>query len=233
VPIKPRKLSDDFVVPNRYPLFVDAYIALRKGQFDESVRAFSELASYYDIETTKEWGFALPYFALAAAQSGDKLELEKYLEGTFFPNEWGTYLAKAVFNGLHGKHDEARRWLNAALQERPATEYWPLTTDYEYAEICTWLFDVTHDASYRQQALDWARSRRKVEPTSAWSHALVARLSDDDAERIEALAMAIYLDPQSAWAQQAPASLRSGADAWLKQHPPFKLEKREESVRTL
>ncbi len=231
---KTPRYADNFVVPNRYALFAKAYLALRKDQFAESARAFEELASFYDIESMKEWGFALPYFALAVAQSGDKIELEKYLDSDDSrPEEWGNYLAKAVFKGLRGEHEKALKWLDMALHGRPKPDYWPLTTAYEYADVCTTLFEKTHDERYRQKALDWARVRAKIQPTEAWAHALIARLGEDQSERVSEMAMAQYLDPQSAWAKQAPAALHDSAAAWLKAHPPFKMEKHEDSSRAL
>ena len=233
-PFKPRKVPDEFVVPNRYSLYAKAYLALRKGEFEASANAFNDLASFYEIETMDEWGFALPYFALASAQSNDKLHLERYLDNAVpKPEEWGVYLAKAVFKGVHGQHDDSLKWLDKAFHSRPPTGYWPLTTAYEYAEICTSLFDITHEDRYRQKALDWAQARRKIDPTDAWAHALVARLSTNESERIEALAMSQYLDPQSAWAQQVPANLHTRASVWLKQHPPFQIQMRDQSARSL
>jgi hypothetical protein len=211
-------------VPNRYALLALAYAALRTRHFDESVSAFDQLAAIYDIEKSNDWGFALPYFAFAAAQSGDALGLEKYLNSRDdVHDQWGPLLAKAVFAALHDRRDESDKLLDTALRERPATGLWPITTAYQYAETCAWLFDLTHDERYRQRALAWARAYSRIEPVYAWPHALIAHLAADHNEAREALALALHLDPQSAWAKQTPHALQDEAMAWLKKNEPFKL----------
>ncbi|MDR3385591.1 MAG: hypothetical protein P4L92_00955 [Rudaea sp.] len=224
-------VAADFVVPNRYALFAEAYFALRQERFEDSVNAFDRLAAYYDIETNDEWGFVLPYFALAAARSGDKLALETYLDSKLAqPNQWGVHLAKAVFEAEHGHKEAALTLLDTAFRERPATGNWPVSTSYQYAEICAGLFDLTKDDAYRQRALEWARAHRKIEPTHAWAHALVARLSSDEPERVEALAVALYLDPRSEWASQVPKKIHDQATEWLKKHPPFELRQSDNAT---
>ena len=209
--------------PSRYALFARAYTALRNDRYDEAAKEFDLLATYYNIESTHEWGFVLPYFARAASQSGDTVELEKFLDSKQAANEWGTHLAKAVFEAMHAHHDEALKLLQTSFTERPATGRWPVTTSYEYAETCVWLFEQTKDARYRQRALDWARAHAQIEPTHAWAYALIARFGNDEKERTQALAKALYLDQQSFWASQAPKELQASALAISKEQKFFRL----------
>jgi hypothetical protein len=224
-------VSKDSVVPNRYPLLAEAWVALSQKHYDAAVQAFDRLAGYYDIESAGDWSFVLPYFALAAAQSGDALGLEKHLDANAEHRDdaWGPEFGKAVFEAAHGHADEASRRLDTVFRSRPASGGWPVSTAYEYADICVRLFDLTHDDRYRERALAWAREYRKTEPTHAWAHALVAWLGTDDPERIEAMATAVYLDPQSEWAKQAPDAVRAKAAAWAKAHALFRLEMRQPS----
>lgn len=217
-------LAPNEVVPNRFALFADAYVALRSKQFKKAADGFDRLAAYYDIETTPGWGFALPYFAFAAAHSGDTQGLEAYLDTKKTQNlSWGILLAKAVFAGIHNHADVSVHLLDKAFANRPPTGQWPVTTSYQYAEICTWLYDLTKDDRYRMRALAWARAYEKIEPTHAWGHALVARLSTDSGERLRALATALYLDPRSKWANELPKPMRDEATKSIEKSKPFRL----------
>jgi tetratricopeptide (TPR) repeat protein len=224
-------IASDGVVPNRFALFADAYADLRSKQFEKSAIAFNRLASYYDIESTPGWGFALPYFAFAAAQSGDTLGLEAYLDSIKTQHlPWGVLLAKAIFAGVHNHYDVSAQLLDKAFADRPSTGSWPVTTSYQYAEICTRLYELTKDDHYRNRALTWARAFEKIEPAQAWGHALVARLSTDPSERLHALAIALYLDPQSRWANDLPKSMRSEAAKSIEKNKPFRLQPHGDSI---
>jgi hypothetical protein len=61
----------DTDAPSRHYLFALAYASLRHGKFEQATQQFDQLAQIYDTESVAEWGFVLPYFAFAAAQSGD------------------------------------------------------------------------------------------------------------------------------------------------------------------
>ncbi len=221
---KRRPVAANATVPNRYALFAKAYVALRSKQFEEASIDFDDLAAYYDIETTEGWGFALPYFAYAAAQSGDKFGLEKYLTAKQDANlSWGMLLARAIFAGAHGRIDESDKLLEKAHLDRPASGNWPVITAFEYAQTCVWLYDLTKDDRYRVRALNRARSYTKIAPTQAWAHALTALLSTNPDEQVRELAYALYLDPQSAWVAQTPNALRTKATDWLEKHELFRL----------
>jgi tetratricopeptide (TPR) repeat protein len=217
-----KPIDKDSVVPTRQVLFAQAYVALSEHKFDEAAEDFDRLASIYNIESGNEWGFVLPYFALAAAQSGDTYELEKFLD-TRVANkkEWGVHLAKAVFEAIHRHSEAASALLETAFRERPATGQWPVTTSYEYAAICIALFQQTNDARYKQRALTWARVHTEIEPTQAWAYALIARFGDDNKERGAMLAKALYLDPRSEWANQTPKEMQAAALASSKEKKPF------------
>jgi hypothetical protein len=137
--------------------------------------------------------------------------------------QWGIMLAKAIFDGLNHRPEAALKMLDKAFNDGLGTGSWPVLTPYQFAEICSLLYDSTKDDRYRKRALDWARANRKIEPAHAWPHALVARLSSDESERVQALAVALYLDPQSEWARQVPKKIQDAAMQWLKEHPPFQM----------
>ncbi len=88
--------------------------------------------------------------------------------------------------------------LKLALVRRPFTEGRPIFTEYQYAEVCEWLFEATRDTRYRNLALDWAKKNQAFQPWFAWAYAMEARLSTNPAERGRAIAIAYYLDRKSA-----------------------------------
>jgi len=106
-------------------------------------------------------------------------------------------LALAVTHAVAGRSDDALKELRLARLRRPNTDDRVLITQYTYADICTRLFEATHNVRFRDVALDWAKVRQRVEPWQSWSYSLQARLSPDAKERDRAIAMTYYLDPKS------------------------------------
>jgi hypothetical protein len=92
------------------------------------------------------------------------------------------------------------------MHRRPFTEKRPVYTEYQFAEICEWLFDATRQAGYRAMALDWAKKNQVTQPWFAWSYAVEARLSTNPAERSRAMAMTYYLDRNSERLSRLPKS---------------------------
>jgi hypothetical protein len=162
----------------------------------------------------------LPYFAFAAAKSNDTLHLRQFvdLQGGF---EWT--LARAVFAGLSSQKDDATKLLDSAFHDWAVAhgDQFPISA-YHYIATCILLYEDTHDDAYRQAALRLARPFRRFEPAFAFGHAAVGFLSDEETERVPALAIALYLDPRSEWASKAPAASQAAARTWFDKHPnPF------------
>ncbi len=217
-----RRKPDAGPLPNRYAMLAEAMAAERAGRYAEAVAAFDRLAAYYRIDDGS-LSFALPYFAHAASRTGDTLGLQKFLESVpEGERNYSTFLALAVFSAAGGRHEQALAQIDKAFH------YWPyalslrrLRSGYEYLDICTMLFESTHDPRYRDAALRLAHTLRRAEPTRAYAHALVAYLGEREDERVEALATALYLDPQSRWAGLAAPAVRDKAAAWSRRHPLF------------
>lgn len=209
-------------LPNRFALLAEAMAAMRAGRHAEAVAAFDRLSAFYQVEDGS-MAFALPYFAYAASRSGDTLELGPYLAK--LPEayrNYSTYLALAVFSAASGRHAEALEQLDRAYHRWPyALPLRLLRSGYEYLDICAMLYDSTRDPRYRDAGLRLARTLRRAEPSRAYAHAYVAYFGDREDERVEALATALYLDPQSRWAALAPAALHAKAAAWSHRHPLF------------
>lgn len=230
--------KEDERVPSQYVLFAPAYFALRKGDYANAVDAFARLANFYAIEGDR-WdpgmSMALPYFAFAAAKSGDALNLRAFLESLPDP-QWGQateanamferHLALAYFNGLAHDADKAMRQLEAARRVMPLATGTRSLNGYQYAETCIWLFDETKDPRYRDLALEWARSNQLMEPTMAWAYALEAAYGDaKDRNHVRAVALALYLDRNSNWLGKVPKGDVERARAWLARNNPFRVGK--------
>jgi hypothetical protein len=214
-------------VPHRYALAAEAFAQFRAGRYEQAVAAFDQFSAYYYIEGG-ESGFVLPYFSYAAASTGDKLGLGSHLALVADDDlNFDVLLSRAVFAALAGRHDESARWLDQAYLSWPYdSDYAPLNSGYAYMDLCSMLYAQTREPRYRAAALRLARTLRVVRPTDADAYALIGYLGDGD-EQLEALAIALYLDPRSHWASLAPQSLRTRALALARSRRYFELDTAE------
>jgi hypothetical protein len=184
--------------------FSEAYRAMRTGDFAGAKRIFEESLELYNMRV-RDVGYMLPYYAFAAAKSGNSGVASAHLDK--FEAEYQRFdyhLARATITGLAGKTAESLKSLKLALHRRPFTESRPLYTEYQFAEICEWLYEATRNAKYRDAAVSWAKSVQAFSPWFAWPYAMEAKLSTDKDERSRAIAMAYYLDKQSERLAQVP-----------------------------
>lgn len=201
-------------VKSDYVYLAQAYRALRTGNFAAARLVLQEAAALYDMRNPS-LGYLLPYYAYAAARSGETTSVEALLDKFAEPYRGFDYhLAKAALHGVAGKHREAMQHIRLARYRRPFTENRPVYTEYQFAELCEWLFDATGRPSYRAMALGWAQKNQVVQPWFAWAYAIEARLSTDAAARRRAIAMTHYLDPRSVRLSRLP---RSEVDAAVKE----------------
>lgn len=203
-------------------LFAEAYRSLRMGAFAAARASLFEASKLYDM-TNEPMGYLLPYYAYAAARSGDTAAVEAILDAVPVPSRRFDYhLSKAVL-AAHGKRvEESMRHLDLALHRRPFTGRRPVYPEYQYAELCEWLFEATRNPSYRDAAIAWAKQNQTFQPWFAWPYAVEAKLATDPAERRRAIAMAHYLDRNSERLASLP---KAEVDAALKESAhrnPFK-----------
>ena len=200
--------------------YVEAYAAIRDGRFDAAIALLEEVRRVYPDEAYT--AFVLPAYAYAAVRSGHTEQIEKVLAGVPPVFQKGDYqLASAIVDGLAGRHDGAQTRLALALARRKPLDFWrPLTPEYAYAEACEWLFETTHDARYRDAAVDWARKNEKFQPWVSWPYAVEARWTTDKAARERAIAMAHYLDPNSERLKAIPkAEITRAVKAFANRNP--------------
>jgi hypothetical protein len=177
--------------------FLEAYRAIRSSDYASANAGLKEAAALYDL-SLNTISYMLPYYAFAAAKTGNSAEVEKTL-AKFSPERQGFdyYLARAVIDSISGKTDQSLSLLRKALLRRIFTDGRPVYIEYEYAEICEWLYLATNDAKYKDEALDWARKNQKLQPWYAWPYAMAAKLTSNQTERQRAVSMTVYLDRDS------------------------------------
>jgi hypothetical protein len=218
------------LTPGRFALayFGAAYSELRHGQWAKSAGVFKEMAEHYPLFAGDE-SFALPYFAMAATKIGDKwlaelLAQESHIEGDFERD--GTYdrlLARAVIAGAEKDVNAAQALLRSAFNIRPNTDYRPVLTEYEYAEVCEWLYGETRDPRFAEMLLGWTEEYEKIQPAHAWAYAMEYAFAKPGERRVRALAMTLYLDPSSERIKQAPNDELVQARKWLARKNPFRM----------
>ncbi len=178
--------------------FTEAYRAFRTRDFAGAKAMLEEASTLYDLAENVSLGYMLPYYAFAAAKAGDIKSVVTFLDK--FPAEYRRFdyhLARAVLAGIAGKVDDSLQDLRLALYRRPFTEIRPVYTEYEFAEICEWLYEATRNPRYREVAVSWAKKVQAFNPWFAWPYAMEAKLSTNTNERRRAIAMAYYLDKKS------------------------------------
>ena len=135
-------------------------------------------------------GYLLPYYAYASAKSGETESVRQLLDR--IPRErqrFDYHLARAVLAGIAGDADVSLKSLTSAKYRRPFTESRPSYTEYQFAELCEWLYESTRNAKYRELAVDWAKKNQTFQPWFAWAYAMEAKLSTDAQARGRAIAM--------------------------------------------
>jgi hypothetical protein len=201
--------------------FAGAYRLLREGKHGDARLLLEEATSFYNLNQNSQ-AYMLPYFAFAAAKSGNTVGLEKVLAGFRVDQQKFDYmLAKAVVLGVAGKVEDAMPLLRKAAYNRPFTEARPLFTEYEYAEIVELLYESTGNSRYRDLALDWVRKCQVTQPWHAWAYAMEAKLSRGGADRRKAIAMAYYLDRNSMRLKSVPQRQIQDAAREFKSRNPF------------
>jgi len=219
-------LPPDTPIKSHFAYFADAYAALRLGDYASAVSRFVAMADRYEID-----GYPLAYFAYAAAKTGDSEKLEQYVGQLKGPPGFDDSLARALFAAARKDNDAALSALHTAFPFRHGSDFRPIIDDYEYAQVCEWLFRDTGDKSFSALLLDWTRKYQTLQPTTAWAYAIEYAHEAPGPERTRALALTLYLDPASERIKSASTQERDAARVWLREHNPFR-SRPEGSERT-
>jgi hypothetical protein len=201
--------------------FAEGYRAIRAGNFQSARALLQEGAELYDL-SLESVGYLLPYYAYASAKGGDTAAVGQLLD-RIPPDRrrFDYYLARAVIAGIAGDAESSLKSLTSAIYRRPFTESRPLYTEYQFAELCEWLYDSTGNTKYRDLALDWAKKNQTFQPWYAWPYAMEAKLSTDARARGRAIAMTYYLDQNSERLSALPKHEVEAAVKKFRQDNPF------------
>jgi hypothetical protein len=203
---------------------------LRRQNYKGAVTKFVAMGDRYPIEGPTA-GFALPYFAYAAAKSGDAVGLEKYVEALPI-QDFDYWLSRAFFAGVRKDVSASQSALAMAFRTRPHTDERPIMTEYQYAEACEWLYLETRDPRFTAMLLDWAKAFQRLQPTYAWAYAMQYTYEKPGNDRMRALAFTHHLDPASERTKDAPKADLDRAKAWFKDHNPFDVREDAPEART-
>jgi hypothetical protein len=216
------KLPAGTAVESDLVYFAEGYTQLRHGNWKSAVDSFVGMADRYEIESGTD-SFVLPYLAMAAAKTGDQIGLEQAIvpPRNLQPMTFHRWLAKAILAGGRKDVDTAAQALRKALDERPVSTNEPILTEYQYAEVCEWLYRETQDTRFMESLLQWVRSEQQIHPVSAWPYAMeYAYTTDGDAHQ-RALAITLYLDSRSERIKSASVRAKTQAQEWLRKNNPF------------
>lgn len=120
--------------------------------------------------------------------------------------------------------------LKAASTRIPYGEQWFIPPWYQLVEACEWLYRTTGRAEYKELALKWATTHQRLEPLQAWAYGVEARFASDPQTRVRAVALALYLDPNSERLAEISGEERKKAREWLKSNNPFTRDKARPGV---
>jgi hypothetical protein len=215
-------------VKSELAYFADAYASLRRGDYQAAVNKFTAMTDRYPME---EGQATLSYFAYAAAKTGDTMGLAHYIQ--HLPVRDFDYLLAAAYSmGVHKDVQGAQHALSLAFRVKPLDDERPVMPDYQYAEACEWLYQETGDARFVTMLLDWVRVYQRLQPAYAWAYAMQYTYEKPGEARMRALAFTQYLDPASPRIANAPKADLKRAQAWFKDHNPFKLSEHDDEPRS-
>ncbi len=204
-------------VDGRYAMLAAAMSAFLSDDHESSFELFNELAYFYKLDEY------LPYYAFSAAVVDNAGHIEAALQArepmleeirrserpgtSILGFRFDEDLTYAVLAAFEGRHESAFAYLNAALNNRPFMKERTIFPMYEIVDLADRLYRQTGEERYRDFALDLSRRHTVVLPQYAWAYYVVAEYSDSSAERVDAAASGLKLDPLSHRGSQLPAEL--------------------------
>jgi tetratricopeptide (TPR) repeat protein len=216
------------------PAFVEGYALAKERSY---ARAMETLRPLFRADKPGQTPYArshglwtlLPYYALAVARSSGADEaqaLEQRLlaedavsvsqppvrRGSSAVPDFDRHLLHAVALAFKGNHADA---MIAARKARAAMHgEGVLDAEYVFVEILERLSEETHEAGYLTEALDYARAYQSSEPWQSWAYAFEARHAEAGVQRARAAGIALKLDPQSVWLNEADQQTLGEAKEW-------------------
>lgn len=205
--------------------FAPAYFAIKRGDYATAIEQLgppSEPAASRSTQWKQPAGVPLPYLTLALLRSAQTAEAETLLRRHLeqVGRDFHYLLAAAYLEGSRGRQARATELLWEAFVTRPGARGLSVPPGFQLLESCEHLLQWTGDERYRTVLVELARRMQRVWPDS-WAYAFAARHERDAPERERALALALYLDPQSEHLKGLSEAQRKRAEVWLAANNPF------------
>ena len=185
-----------------YKAWITGYAAFKRGNFTVVADTLAPLAMQDAVKadgTKAITAPALPYAVASLARAGRVDEARALLDARQqkLGRDFHVLLASAYLQALSGDTERALPTLWQAHLAWPAVSgEATVPTFFQILETCEKLHEWTGDDRYRAFLVDLARRQREVWPWP-WAYSFEAKHTKDAAEREHALAMALFLDPQS------------------------------------
>jgi hypothetical protein len=168
---QPKKFPPGMRLKSERAYFADAYSSVVRGDYVGAVQRFADMADHYEVD-----GIALPYFAYAAAKTGDRLKIETVVDNAArSSNDFDDRLASAACEWLYRDTHDARfrtmlvEWLKSHEVIQP-TQGWAYAMHYTYERDTTERVHALAMARYLDPSSERLRTATKadVEKAKAW-----------------------------------------------------------------
>ena len=194
------------------------YHAFKRASF---AQAADELQTLLHGSRTRA-RYALPYLTASLIWSSRAEQAQTLIAGAQEDRQsFHQLLARGYARGLAGDVAGASTALWQAQIALAGLEPQPVPPTFQLLEACEKLYESTRDDRYRLLLLDLARRQQQAWPL-AWAYAFEARHSPEPRERLRALAIALYLDPQSEHLAGFDEDARKQAAEWFARNNPFR-----------
>jgi hypothetical protein len=210
-------------------LYVDlakGYLAFQRREYKaalESWRAVDQHLTDDSFKQSKAKNFLLPYLAVAYAMTGDPGDGKRRLQAyaSRFPGSDEAHTLKAVNLALDNQTEEAiaafwKAFINAANDDN----WRPLEGRLVILEVLEVLNEYKQGERYGDLIADLAQRQARTQPR-AYAFGFEAKYSKSEAERVPALAHALYLDRRSLRLKHIPIGERQKAMAWWHKEQPY------------
>lgn len=227
------------MIATRYEMLAEAMTAFLNDGYEESFKLLNETAYYYYLDEY------LPYYAFSAAIAGradhlaaalearepdlERVRLKERMGSSELGYRFDEDLTYAVLAAFDGRHDTAMGHLSDAMNNRPYVEERTVYPYYQVVDLADRLYEHTGEEIYRDYALELSQRHTVVLPMYAWAYFVVAKHSQSKAERANAIASGLALDPLSYRGSLLPKDLVDDGREVLADHGAPYLHRTSES----
>lgn len=217
-------------VPSFGTEFAKAYEFLKQKNYTNAYSTLENIKRFYNLFIPFSPGYSIQsYFAWAGVKAGhgEKINLtmiKRFSRRVTNYDCFDKHLTIAAYEGAIGNHKIAITHLKKAFATRKYVGNRTINRWYQLLELCNWLYQDSGNREYAKLALKWSRIVQVIQPMYAWAYAIEANFTEKPKEKIRALAIATYLDPQSELIARFNTTLKAKAAKWINTNKPFILK---------